>query len=129
MLYTPRIVRDVQPGHVWEDQRRVRYYRREDFDRVRYALRVIDALRPPHMNILVREGVGEVRIDRGHQWDMPSGYTWAMVAVPPEASREEIALALIELGGFSGSPFLLDSLLALDAESTDEPRATRQSPR
>jgi hypothetical protein len=90
-------VRDVQPGHVWEDQRRVRYYRREDFDRVRYALRVIDTLRPPRVNVLVREGIGEVRIDRGHQWDMPSGYTWAMVSVPPQATREEIAMALIEL--------------------------------
>lgn len=116
MLYTPRIVRDVQPGHVWEDQRRVRYYRREDFDRVRYALRVIDTLRPPRVNVLVREGIGEVRIDRGHQWDMPSGYTWAMVSVPPQATREEIAMALIELAGFSERAFLLDSLLALDAE-------------
>lgn len=108
-------LRDIDPGYVWEVQEtRVRRYRRQDFDRLRYARRVLDALNPDRVSVLLVAGYKDIRVDRGHEWTRPAGYTWAMVSVPPDATREEIALAMMDLAGVTGGAFTLEALLALD---------------
>jgi hypothetical protein len=109
----PRRAQD--PDHVWEVQDlRVRRYRRERFDRIRYALRVLDALRPVHVDVTLCAGYRDLRIERGHAWRRPPGYQWALVAIPPDATREEIALALLDLAGVTSSALAVESLLSLD---------------
>ncbi len=103
------------PEHVWEVQDlRVRRYRRERFDRIRYARRVLDALRPVHVDVTLCEGRRDLRIEKGRAWLRPPGFQWALVAIPPEATREEIALALLDLAGFPAGAIALETLLALD---------------
>ena len=36
---------------------------------------------------------------------------WALVGIPPHASRESIAVALAELAGVAWQPFVIDLLL------------------
>lgn len=108
-------LRDIDPGYVWEAQQtRVRRYRRDEFDRMRYARRVLDALRPDRVDVLLVEGRKDIRVDRGHEWTRPAGYTWAMVSIPLDATREEIALAMMDVAGLAGGAFTLEALLALD---------------
>lgn len=103
------------PEHVWEVQDlRVRRYRRERFDRIRYAREVLDALSPVHVDVTLCEGYRDLRIEKGRAWLRPPGFQWALVAIPPEATREEIALALLDLSGFPSGAFALETLLSLD---------------
>lgn len=106
--------REIDPGHVWEVQDvRVRRYRRERFDRLRYARRVLDALRPVHVDVMLYEGHKEIRVERGHAWRRPPGFQWATVSIPRDATREEIAMTLMDLAGVEGVAFALEALLAL----------------
>ena len=54
--------------------------------------------------------------DEGRMWGKAEGERWAMVSVPPTASRRAIALAVAGLaagpGGRTATPYLLDVLLA-----------------
>lgn len=110
-------LRELNPGTVWEvEDLRARRYRSERFNRMRYARRVLDALRPDRVDVLLVQGVTELRVERGHRWGHPIGHTWAMVTVPPVATREEIALALMELAGSLTEPYVLHALLALDED-------------
>jgi hypothetical protein len=107
--------RPLDPEHVWEVQDlRVRRYRRERFDRIRYARKVLDALCPVHVDVTLCEGHRDLRVERGKAWRRPPGFQWALVAIPPEATREEIALCLLELAGVPQGALALETLLALD---------------
>lgn len=95
-----------------EEQRRfARTEGIERFDRVAFALRTIELLKPRGMKVAVYQGHFELRIERGREWSRSSGASWAMVSVPPDASREEIVFALAELSGMPATPWLLDILL------------------
>ncbi len=107
--------RELDPGHVWEVQDvRVRRYRRERFDRLRYAMRVLDVLRPARVDVTLIAGHKEIRVERGHAWRRPPGYLWATVSIPSDATREEIALALMDVAGVAAGAYVLEALLAID---------------
>jgi hypothetical protein len=85
------------------------------FDRIAFALRALELLKPRRMRVAVFEGRFELTIERGRDWSAGPDATWAMVAIPPDATRERIILALLSLTGGSGlsaTPWLLDTLLA-----------------
>lgn len=95
----------------WRDEhRRTLYAGRETFDRLEFARRVLDALRPPRLAVLLRHGRREIRVESGERWHRP-GHTWACVAIPPDASREEIVFALLECVGAKDDPYWSDILL------------------
>jgi hypothetical protein len=98
-----------------EESRRRVYTEREHFDRVRFARRVLDALRPPALTVLIRAGFREIHVERGEDWARP-GCDWACVAVPGNATREEIVFALLELVGAKNDPYWSDVLLRLPQE-------------
>ncbi len=108
-------LRDIEPEFVWEvEDRRTRRWTRERFDRMAWARRVLDALRPALVDVVLVPGHRELRVERGHQWARPAGYTWAMVSVPDDASREEIALAMMDVAGVTRDEALVvRTLLAL----------------
>lgn len=82
-------------------------------DGVGFARRVLDVLRPARMSVLVRESAWTLEVVTGRQWNRPDGWTWAEVAIPPDATREHIALTLATLVGKDRDPTLLRTLLAL----------------
>jgi hypothetical protein len=90
---------------------------RERFDRVAFALRAVEAVRPARMTVAVCHGRSKLRVEAGRLWGRGPGERWAIVSVPPTASREAIALAVSGLGSRE-TPYALDVLLAQAAERT-----------
>lgn len=84
----------------------------ERFDRVAFALRALEILKPRGMTVAVFQSRFALRIERGRDWGGGPDATWAMVSIPPDATRENIILALTELSGLPVTPWLLDTLLA-----------------
>lgn len=104
-----------EPGYEWRDEtRRTLYVGHESFDRLGFARRVLDALNPPRLAVLLRHGRHEIRVESGERWHRP-GHTWACVAIPSDASREEIVFALLECVGAKNDPYWSETLLAIDA--------------
>jgi hypothetical protein len=84
---------------------------RDVFDRVAFAHRALDLLAPRKMTVAVCEGVYRLRVEAGRFWGRAPDERWAVVSVPPTASRRAIALAVAELSGET-LPYALDVLLS-----------------
>jgi hypothetical protein len=70
-----------------------------DFDRIAFAMRALRVLRPKRMKIAVYPAVSALHVASGEEYGRGEGARWAMVGIPPRASREHIAYALVELCG------------------------------
>jgi hypothetical protein len=84
----------------------------ERFDRIAFARRALDLVRPVGTRVAICEGTAAVHVASGRNWR--GGYArWAVLSIPPRASRRAIALAVAELAGRSpAAPFAFDVLLA-----------------
>jgi hypothetical protein len=108
-------VRDDDDRSVWivEERRELaRELGNERFDRIAFATRALEILKPRGMTVAVFQTRFALKIERGRDWGRGPDATWAMVAIPPDATREKIILALTELSGLPVTPWLLDTLLA-----------------
>ena len=83
----------------------------EAFDRVAFVHRALDLLRPPKTDVVICPG-RHLRVEAGRAWGKGPGQRWALVSVPPRASRRALALALAELVGADARPWALDVLLS-----------------
>src|SRR5579859_7204901 len=96
-------------GEAGEEDRILEEVSAESFDRVAFAHRALDLLRPRRMTIAVCEGVYRLRVEGGRLWGKGEGERWAIVSVPPTASRRAIALAMTTLAGAGAAdPYVLD---------------------
>lgn len=87
---------------------------RESFDRQAFAAHALALLRPPpRTTVAICEGRARLGVETGRVWGKP-GERWALVSVPPNASRRAIALAVAHVAG-GGAPWALDVLLAQEA--------------
>ena len=66
------------------------------FDRTAFAMEALDLLRPCFTAVAVFEG-RRLHVASGRAWGMGAGARWAMIAVPPNASRRAIASAVAAL--------------------------------
>ena len=108
-------IRNKDDQSVWviEEKRSIARERAgELFDRIAFALRALEILKPKGMTVAVFHGRFDLRIERGRDWGRGPDATWAMVRIPPDASRERIILALTELSGLPATPWLLDTLMS-----------------
>ena len=94
-----------------DPRRRIEYQDSEDFDRIAFAMRALNRLRPKRMTVAVYPAVSSLRIEQGRDLHREGG-TWAIVGIPPHASREHIAYALAELAGKESVPYTVQMLLA-----------------
>jgi hypothetical protein len=69
----------------------------EPFDRAAFARRALDLVRPERTRVAICEGAARMRLESGRAWGRGRGQRWAMLAIPPRASRRAIALAVAEL--------------------------------
>jgi hypothetical protein len=69
----------------------------EAFDRIAFAERAIALVKPPQTTVAICEGARSVHVESGRQWGAPKGARWAVVRVPPDASRRAIASAVLAL--------------------------------
>ena len=93
----------------WQSQE---YRDPSDFDRIAFAMRVLRRLKPRRMTVAVYQAVSSLQVQRGADFRGGEGASWAMVGIPPHASREHIAYALVELAGVASVPYAIQSLLA-----------------
>jgi hypothetical protein len=85
----------------------------ERFDRIAFAQRALDLVRPTRTRVAIGEGRVRVHVESGRNWRGGApGSKWGMLLVPRTASRRAIALGVLELIG-EPTPFSLDVLLAL----------------
>ena len=84
----------------------------ERFDRIAFAERALAILRPKRLTVALCRGVARIRVEVGREWSAESGARWAIVSVPPRASRRAIALAVAGLGPGEALPYALDVLLS-----------------
>jgi hypothetical protein len=84
----------------------------ESFDRVAFAEHALALVRPPKTTVAICQGSRRVRVLTGKQWGAELGQRWAILSVPPNASRRAIASAILELGdGSTPRPWALDVLI------------------
>src|SRR5262245_28038918 len=69
----------------------------EVFDRIAFAERAVELVRPPHTRVAICEGSSSVYVEIGRQWGAGPTARWAVVRVPRFASRRAIASAVLEL--------------------------------
>lgn len=81
----------------------------EAFDRMSFAERALEIVAPARTTVALVPGVFRVRVETGRRWGR--GGRWAMVSVPPRASRRAIALAVAGLAEEPLRPWVLDVLL------------------
>jgi hypothetical protein len=84
----------------------------ERFDRMVFAQHALDLVRLVGTRVAVCEGLSKVHVASGKNWR--GGYDrWAVLSIPPRASRRAIALAVAELAAqCPAAPFTFDVLLA-----------------
>ncbi|MEM9694005.1 MAG: hypothetical protein AAGA56_15765 [Myxococcota bacterium] len=85
----------------------------EVFDRIAFANRALDILRPKNLKVVFYERGESMHIERGRD-PRKSRPDWALVGIPPHASRENIAYGLAELTGLHDQPFVVELLMNLD---------------
>jgi hypothetical protein len=87
----------------------------EPFDRAAFARQALDLVRPPGMTVAVCPGAMRMRVDTGRAWGRGAGAAdirrWAVLAIPANASRRAIALAVAALSQ-DPPPYALDVLLS-----------------
>ncbi len=88
-----------------------------EFDRIAFAMRALRRLRLRRMKVAVYPAVSRLHVQSGLDLGRGDGATWAMVGIPPHASREHIAYALVELAGVASVPYAVQMLLADDGDA------------
>ncbi len=95
-----------------QERDRLEYEDPSDFDRIAFAMRALDVLRPKRMKVAVYKASASLQIASGPELGRGEGASWAMVGIPPRASREHIAYALAELAGAASVPYAVQAVLA-----------------
>ena len=106
----PRRDLDLDHGYVYED---ARYIARQGppFDRIGYAMRALRMLRPRGLTVAVREGRFSLTVEAGRDWGRGEHARWAVISIPPDATREDIVVAVAELAGVSRDAWMMDVLM------------------
>lgn len=99
-----------------DPQRRIEYRDPEEFDRIAFAMRTLDRLRPKRLTVAVYRAVTNLRVERWRDLRR-EGASCAIVGIPPHASREHIAYALAELVGVASVPYTVQMLLSEERQA------------
>jgi hypothetical protein len=91
-LLKPENVLDVAP----EIDRELDETSDEPFDRTQFALEALDLLRPRRTTVAVCQGL-RLHVESGRAWGRGADERWAVLAVPPKASRRAITVAVAAL--------------------------------
>ena len=83
----------------------------EEFDRLAFAAKAVELLALRSTRVAICPGQSRLSVEVGRAWGAPQQGRWAMLSVPPTASRRAIALAVASLAQPAGRPYALDLLL------------------
>jgi hypothetical protein len=82
----------------------------ERFDRMAFAEDAIKKIRAPKTTVALCSSRSRVRIEIGRAWGREPGARWAVVAIPPFASKRAIAVAVAALATDARGPYAIDVL-------------------
>jgi hypothetical protein len=91
---------------VVDQQRQAPRRRRESFDRIAFAMRALQILKPD-MRVVVYHRIGSLQVESGPDLVRGNGTRYAMIGIPPHATREHIAYRLADLTGAAQTPYML----------------------
>jgi len=94
-------------SHTIRAQHRFEARSSEPFDRAQYTMSLLRLLKP-RMTVAVYSGGRYLQVERSRRGSSPE--PWAILGIPPHATREAIAAAVVELSGLEGAAFLVDLL-------------------
>jgi len=116
--YTAPVPARLHDSHhvEFDRNRRIEYHDPEEFDRIAFAMRALDRLRPKRMTVAVYSATSGLSVEQSRDLRR-EGSSYALVGIPPHASREHIAYALAELAGVASVPYTVQSLLAAERKS------------
>jgi hypothetical protein len=85
----------------------------ESFDRFAFAARALDLVRVQKTTVALCEGTSRVHVEAGKDLRaMRDERRWAMLFIPPRASRRAIAIAALSLATSPAPAYSIDVLLA-----------------
>ncbi|HVJ91880.1 MAG TPA: hypothetical protein VM580_18900, partial [Labilithrix sp.] len=84
----------------------------ETFDRIAFANRTLELIRPPRTRVAICEGSRRVNVVAGRQWGKEPDARWAVLSVPRDASRRAIATAVLGLHTGTSRAWTLDVLMS-----------------
>lgn len=100
-----------------EERRLIARARRSGYDALAFAKRALRILEPRGVDVAIYEGRFELKVERGRYFRAGPESHWAMVAIPPSASREQIAVVLAEIAGVAHVPLMIETLIAAANDS------------
>jgi 23S rRNA G2445 N2-methylase RlmL len=103
-------------SHTIQAQRRYEARSSDRFDRIAYAMALLRLLKPP-MTVAVYARNRYLHVEQSRRPDAHE--PWATLGVPPHATRESIASAVVQLSGLSHESFLIDLLCAGTLDASD----------
>lgn len=106
----------IATSHTVQAQRRYEARSSERFDRIAYAMSLLRLLKPP-MTVAVYPGSHFIHVERSRP--RAPREPWAILGIPPHATRETIATAIAELTGRDGAPFMIDLLCSAGVDAAD----------
>ena len=110
-MFDRRREADAAPSPFVEFVEDEREHDREQFDRLAYAKRALRLLRV-RTTVALCAGTERIQVQAGGLPGDASRGTWAIVSIPPDASRVGIALTLARLAGREHDAYVMDLLLA-----------------
>lgn len=84
---------------------------REVFDRIAYAAHVLRMLGKKRLTVAICMGASKVRVEQGRAWGKGPGARWAILSIPPDASRATIAAAVVRLAEREHDPYAFDLVM------------------
>jgi len=96
-----------------DPRRRVEYHDSETFDRIAFAMRALDVLRPQRLRVALYRTTSTMHIEVIKDLSR-EGYRVATVGIPDHASAAHIAYALAEIAGVASVPYAVQMMLATD---------------
>lgn len=98
----------IDPSHQRE------YEDPSEFDRIAFAMRTLRRLRSRQVKVVVYSTLSALKVESGPDHRRGDDARWAIVGIPPRASRAQIVYALASLLGVAQVPYAVQVLLAAD---------------
>jgi hypothetical protein len=111
-MRTPASLRDAR-FEQQDQRRRVEHHDSESFDRLAFAMRALDVLRPKRLRVALYRTRSSMQVEVVNDLAR-EGYRVASVGIPDHASAAHIAYALAEIAGVTSVPYAVQMMLAVD---------------
>jgi hypothetical protein len=96
-----------------DPRRRIEHHDLETFDRIAFAMRALDILRPKRLRVALYRTRSSMQVEVVKDVSR-EGYRVASVGIPDHASAAHIAYALAEIAGVASVPYAVQMMLAVD---------------